>query len=283
MRTSRFFEIALALTLVALAGCLACAIAGRLAQDGDTTVRPTTALPLPTRTATSTLTPTATPTPSPTATSTATPTATAADTPTATPTATATDTPSPTATPTHTPTATPTHTPTVTPTFTVTPTPTPVTLIDPALLSSEALPEQLKSMPVGGRVVLVLHDDHFTQELATYLAATPEAIFRDVEVRFWPTRVEMQGKIRALGVWVPATTWGNLHVQECHLKVEITDLAVGGALTPSFVREQASKLIHDEIEKILDDLFQNVPVCPESITVLDGSAIVEGTKRPAEP
>jgi hypothetical protein len=163
------------------------------------------------------------------------------------------------------------------------PTPTPVTLIDPSLLPSEALVEQLDDIPVGQHVVLVLHEDHFAQALATYLATKPRAIYRDVDVQFSPAQVKVRGGIRVFGVWVSATVWGNLQAQDCRAKVMITDLSVGGLLTPALVRQEARKLIHSELEKALDDLFKTLPVCLESIEVLDGVAIVEGPRQQLEP
>jgi len=163
------------------------------------------------------------------------------------------------------------------------PAPTPVTLIDPNLISNEALVEQLEGVPVGQRIVLVIHDDHFTEELATYLATKPQAIYRDIDVRFSPGQVEVQGRIRVFGVWMPATVWGNLQAQDCHAEATITDLSVGGSLTPAFVREQARKLICGELEKALDELFKTLPICLESIEVLEGVALAEGTKQQVEP
>lgn len=162
------------------------------------------------------------------------------------------------------------------------PTPTPVTLIDPSLLPSEALVEQLDGVPVGQHIVLVLREDRFTQALATYLATKPRAIYRDVDVGFSPAQVKVQGKIRVFGVWVSATVWGSLQAQDCRAEATITDLSVGGLLTPALVREEARKLIHGELEKALDDLFKNLPLCLESIEVLDGVAILEGTKQRLE-
>ena len=158
-----------------------------------------------------------------------------------------------------------------------------MTLVDPILLPSDGLAEQLAGIPVGQHVVLVFHEDHFTQALATYVATKPRAIYRDVDVRFLPAQVEVQGRIRVFGVWVSATVWGNLQAQDCQAKVTMTDLSVGGSLTPALVRQEARKLIHGELEKALDGLFRTLPVCLESIEVLDGVAIVEGVKQQLEP
>lgn len=158
-----------------------------------------------------------------------------------------------------------------------------MTLVDPNLISNEALVERLGGVPAGQRIVLVIHDDHFTEELATYLATKPQAIYRDIDVRFSAGQVEVQGRIRVLGVWMPATAWGNLLAQDCQVEATITDLSVGGSLTPAFVREQARKLIYGELEKALDELFKTLPICLESIEVLEGVAIAEGAKQQVEP
>ena len=171
----------------------------------------------------------------------------------------------------------------MTPTATITPTPTPVTLVDPILTSSESLIGELDVVPVGQDVVLVIHDDHFTQELAAYLAAKPQAVYRDVDVRFSPGQVQVQGEIRVLGVWVRATVWGDLRAQDCHVRSPITDLSVGSLLTPAIVRQEARRLIQSELDKALDDLFKTLPVCLERIEILDGIAIAEGTKQKIEP
>ena len=209
----------------------------------------------------------ATPTPTPTHMST--PTSALASTPTPTPVA----TPTLTSVPTHTPTAPPV------PTFTVTPTPTPLTLVDPGLVSSASLAEELAAMPAGQRVVLHLTDDHLTRELAAYLSTQPQAIYRNAEVRFSPGQVELGGEIRVLGFWVPATVWGHLQAQDCRVQASITDLSVGGLFTPAFLREEAAKLIQGELDKALDVLFTALPLCLESVEVGDGAAVVEGIKR----
>lgn len=262
--------MALALILTVAAGCLACSIIGRLLLNDGVGATPTPLALPPTPAVTPSSSPTLPPTPTATHTFPATHTLTA----------TTTSTPIPISTPTHTssPTASPTSTPTVTPTSTIAPSPTPVTLIDPSLTESESLTKQLEAMPVGQRIVVVLHDDHFTQELAAYLATNPQAIYRDVNVRFLPGQVEVQGQIRVLGVWIPATVWSDLQVEHCRIKAPITDFSVGGVLTPSFLRDEAGKLVQSELEKALDDLFKSLPVCLERIEVSEGVATAEGTK-----
>jgi hypothetical protein len=158
-----------------------------------------------------------------------------------------------------------------------------VTLVDPILLPSDGLTEQLAGIPVGQHVLLVFHEDHFTQALATYVATEPRAIYRDVDVQFSAAQVEIRGRIRVFGVWVSATVRGNLQAQDCQAKVTVTDLSVGGSLTPALVRQEARKLIHSELEKALDGLFRTLPVCLESVEVLDGVAIVKGAKQQLEP
>jgi hypothetical protein len=157
-----------------------------------------------------------------------------------------------------------------------------VTLNNPSLLPSEALVEKLEGIPVGQHIVLVLHQDHFSEALADFLATEPRAIYRDPDVRFSEGQVEVQGEIRVLGVWVSAIVWGNLQAQDCHVKATITDLSVGSLLTPTLVREEARKRIHGELEKAVDALFETLPVCLERIELQDGVAIVEGTRRRLE-
>lgn len=154
-----------------------------------------------------------------------------------------------------------------------------MTLVDPGLASSTSLAEELVAMPVGQRVILHLHDDHLTRELAAYLAAQPQAIYRNAKVRFSPGQVELGGEIRVLGFWVPATVWGHLQAQDCRVQASITDLSVGGLFTPAFLREEAAKLIQGELDNALDVLFTALPLCLESVEIGDGAAIVEGIKR----
>ena len=154
-----------------------------------------------------------------------------------------------------------------------------MTLVDPSLASSELLIGELDAIPVRQDVVLVIHDDHLTQEMAVYLATKPQALYRDVDVRFSPGQIKVQGKIRVLGVWLPATVWGDLQAQDCHVQAPITDLSVGNLLTPALVRQKARRLVQSELDKALDDLFKTLPVCLERIEVLDGIAIAEGTKQ----
>jgi len=158
------------------------------------------------------------------------------------------------------------------------PTPTPVTLVDPSLLST-ALVEQLEGIPVGQHVVLVLHEDHFTRELATFLTTQPQANYRIAAIRFSPGQIEAQGEIRVFGVWVSTTVWGSLDAQDCQAQATITDFSIGGLLTPVLVREEARKLIHGQLEEVMDNLFETLPVCLESVEVLDGVAILNGTKQ----
>ena len=134
-------------------------------------------------------------------------------------------------------------------------------------------------MPAGQRMILMLHDDHFARELTTHLTTKPEAIYRNVDVHFSRGQVEVYGEIRVLGWWVPATVWGNLRAQDCHIEALITDLSVGGALTPDFVCEEAGRLVQSELEKVLDGPFETLPICLESVQVLDGIAVVEGIKE----
>lgn len=154
-----------------------------------------------------------------------------------------------------------------------------MTLIDPSLTSTEFLVEQLDALPTGQRIVLILHDDHLTQELATCLATKPDAVYRNVEFRFSPGQIEVRGEIRVLGWRVPATVWGDLRVQDCHIEAPITGLSVGGALTPAFVGDEASKHIQSELERVLGGLFETLPLCLESIEVQDGVAIAEGARQ----
>jgi len=158
-----------------------------------------------------------------------------------------------------------------------------MTLVDPSLLPSDGLAEQLAGVPVGQHVVLVFHEDRFAQALAAHVAAEPRAIYRDVDVQFSPAQVEMRGRICVFGVWVSATVRGNLQAQDCQAKVTVTDLSVGGLLTPALMRQEARRLIHGELDKAVDGLFRTLPLCLESIEVLDGVAIVEGTKQQLEP
>ena len=248
MKTSRCFAIALAVLLTALVVCLACAIAARLWFSrgvGATLLAP------PAK-ATSTPAAGVTPfTPSPTR-----------------PRSSPTRTPAPTATPLA-------SSSDSTPTDVATPAVTLVVITDPSLTDRESLERQLQAAQQGQQLAVLVHDDHVSQEIAAYLATQPEAVYRNVTVRFTPGLVELEGEVEIAGLWVPATVRGQAGARDCQPEVTITELEVGGFLTPDWARDYVADLVYDVLDRYPDD----APVCLERIEVRQGEALLEGTKR----
>lgn len=243
MGTRRFFEIASAIILAALASCLGCGLAGRLLLGGEADATPVAASPTATHVLTATFTPPSHPT----------------STPTSTPTS-----PQPLLTLTPTPTLLPPS-----------PIPTPLSITNPSLTDRALLERQFQEAAIGQQVVLLVHDDHLEREIAAYLATQLEVAYRNVTVRFTPELVELGGEVQVLGIWVPATVRGQVMVRDCLPEATITELEVGGFLTPRWARDYVANLIYDTLDRYPDDLL----VCLESISVREGEAVVEGTKR----
>jgi len=245
VKTVRPVELGVAIILALLAGCLGCGLAGRLLFSDDAVATPVVVLP------TATWTP---------ARSTPTPISTVPQ-------------PLPTFTPTPAP-SLPMPTP-VLPSLTPTPTPTPLVITDPSLTDRELLEQQFQEAQVGRRLVILVHDDHLEREIAAYLATQPEAPYRNVTVRFTPGVVELGGEVEVLGLWVPATIRGQVKVSDCRPEATITELEVGGLLTPRWIRDYVTDLVYDALDLYPDDLL----VCLESVQIKEREALVEGTKR----
>jgi len=244
MKSSRLFEIILAITLTLLACCLSCGLAGRLLLNSETT--PLAAPP------TATSEPKTTPIPS-------------------------SPTPSSKASPTPTPVS-----PRLSPTYTPTPAAalptaaaTPLTVTDPSLTDRELLEQQFRAAQTGQELVLLIHDDHLEREIAAYLAAQQETGYRNVSVRFKPGLVELGGEVQVLSLWVPATVWGQVAVRDCKPEATITELEVGGFLTPKWAKDYIANLVYDALDRYPDD----PPVCLESVEIREGEALVKGSKR----
>ncbi len=241
MRTSQLFEVALAIILTSLAGCLACGIAGRLLLGSGVDATPTLVA----------VQPTATHTPAEKVTLPL--------------------MPSPTPTPVM---AWPSPTFTSSPALS-SPTPTPLVVTDPSLTNRELLEQQFRETQTGQRLTLRIHDDHLEREIAAYLATQPDAPYRKVTVRFTPGLVELGGQVKVLDFWVPATVRAQATVRECQPQATITGLTVGGLLTPRWARDYVASLIYDALDRYPDDLA----ICLESIDVQEGEATVEGNRR----
>jgi len=154
-------------------------------------------------------------------------------------------------------------------------TPTPLVVIDPSLTDRASLEQQFWTAQAGQQLVLRLHDDHLTRQVAAYLAGQPETTYRNVTVRFTPGVVELAGQVNVLGLWAPATVRAQVTVSDCRPAADITSLAVGGLLTPRWARDYVADLVYDALDRYPDDL----PICLESVEVRQGEAIVTGIKR----
>jgi hypothetical protein len=254
MRFGRACAITLAALLTLFAISLACIVVGWIWLNRDSAT-PTPVAVEPTLFATTTATSTHAP-----------------------PTAALSPAPDPTATPSPSdPSATPTFAPSPAPTPTSPPlaTPTPLAVVDPSLTDRAALERQFREAQADQEMVLLVHDDHLEREIAAYLATQPEAGYRNVTVRFRPGLVELGGDVEAVGLWIPATVRGVVTVQSCVPEATITELEVGGFLTPRWVRDYVANLVYDALDRYPDDLA----VCLTAVTVGEGEATVEGVKR----
>lgn len=174
------------------------------------------------------------------------------------------------------PSATPTRASSIpTPTALPLATPTPLIITDPSMTDRATLERQFQTAQVGQKLVLLVHDDHLEREIAAYLATQPETGYRNVTVRFMPGLVELGGEVQAMGLWIPATVCGTVTMQDCVPEATITELAVGGFLTPRWVRDYVADLVYDALDRYPHDLA----VCLTAVTVGEGEATVEGVKR----
>jgi hypothetical protein len=174
-----------------------------------------------------------------------------------------------------TPTATPLSSSDPTPTGVATPGATSVVITDPSLTDRGSLERQLQAAQQGQQLAVLVHDDHVSREIAAYLATQPEAVYRNVTVRFTPGLVELEGEVEIAGLWVPATVRGQAGARDCQPEVTITELEVGGFLTPDWARDYVASLVYDVLDRYPDD----APVCLERVEVRQGEALLEGTKR----
>jgi hypothetical protein len=152
---------------------------------------------------------------------------------------------------------------------------TSVVITDPSLTDRGALERQLQAAQQGQQLAVLVHDDHVSREIAAYLATQPEAVYRNVTVRFTPGLVELEGEVEIAGLWVPATVRGQAGARDCQPEVTITELEVGGFLTPGWARDYVANLVYDVLDRYPDD----APVCLERVEVRQGEALLEGTKR----
>lgn len=238
MRGSRFAALVVAVLLAVLVVCLACILAAWLwLKPIESAPTPPAVAPTPSRVL-------STPTPLP---------------------------PPPTPV---TPGTLPPATVTATPWSLETP-PTPLVVVDPSLTDRAVLEQQFQQARVGQQLVLLVHDDHVERELAAFLNTQTNLDYRNVTVRFLPGLVELGGEVRAMGLWIPATVRGPVTARDCLPEATITELEVGGFLTPRWVSDFVADLVYRELDRYPSDL----PVCLEQIQVGEGEATISGYKR----
>ena len=150
-----------------------------------------------------------------------------------------------------------------------------VTITDPSLTDRESLERQFREAQIGQELILIVHDDHIEREIAAYLTTQSETPYRNVTVHFTPGLVELGGEVEVLGLWVPATVWGQLSVENCMPEAVITELEIGGFLTPKWAKDYVAGLVYGVLDRYPDDLA----VCLTAIEVREGEATVKGLKR----
>lgn len=151
----------------------------------------------------------------------------------------------------------------------------PLVLVDPDVDRLNRLDAEIRQSAVGRPFEIQMAEDALNEQLAVALARYGGLPYTGVSADLKPGQVVLSGKVRVIGMELPAEVRGTVVAVGCRPAVQIDSVTVGGILTPKFVKQQVVQLVEDS----LDWYPADYPLCIEQIVIEENRAILYGSRR----
>jgi len=151
----------------------------------------------------------------------------------------------------------------------------PLLLVDPDVDRLNRLDAEIQQSAVGRPFEIRMAESALNEQLTVALARYGELPYTGVSADLKPGQVVLSGKVRVIGLEVPAEVRGTVVAVGCRPAVQIDSVTVGGILTPKFVKQQVVQLVEDS----LDWYPADYPLCIEQIVIEENRAILYGSRR----
>ena len=156
------------------------------------------------------------------------------------------------------------------------PTPTlltqPLLLADPPFQNLAMLRAEMERSAPGRVVQIRYHEAVLSAEIRRLSENSPELPFRNVQTDLLRDQVLLTGEMTVLGFRVQTQVRGTVTARDCRPEIEIQSIAVGGVLTPQYVRDR----IEQEVLEAVTFFPADYPLCLEQILLEDTRATILG-------
>lgn len=148
-------------------------------------------------------------------------------------------------------------------------------LSDPAFSGLMANGSSVEAAAQGQRVEIQYGESRLNQEIAALMAQTEDLPYDDVQLSVHSDRVLVTADVSVLGIGVKTELLGQLVVDECALRMEVSAVSVGGVLTPRFIKNAAS----DTALRALNWYPADSPLCLDRVVTGEGRLTLYGYRR----
>lgn len=151
----------------------------------------------------------------------------------------------------------------------------PLLLVDPDVDRLTRLDAEIQQSAVGRSVEIRMDEDALNEQIAVALARHGELPYQQITADLRPGQITLSGNVSVLGLALPTQVQGTVLAVDCHPSVQIDSVAVGGILTPKFVKQQVVQLVEESLAWYPADYA----LCLEQIVIEENQATLYGSRR----